>query len=109
MVKRGGLSDLEKFYIEKNPDKLDMEAMAKKLDRTEKQIETCWNEMRSKKVNPKKSFTRQVAEMGTHKRGGKPTSHVMTPMQAEQADEFRKKTTHPSKVSDAIHKPYGDD
>jgi len=108
MVKRGVLSDLEKFYIEKNPDKLNMEAMAKKLDRTEKQIETYWNEMRSKKVNPK-SFTRQVAERGTHKRGGKPTSHVMTPMQSEQADEFRKKTKFPSKVSDAIHKPYGDE
>lgn len=111
-MKRGGISNAEKFYIEKNPDNMTLEQMAKKLGRSEKAVSKYWEvtekevqEQTEEKPLPDKGAVRKL--MG-HRR----EATVMTPAASEMADEMRK-INKGKKLSDkmksSIFKPFGDE
>jgi hypothetical protein len=109
MVKRGALSNVEKFFIEGNAE-LPVEDIAKELDRSVKIVQKHLNSVDTKPkpkpepepVNPESRF---LQNMGRHERAGEKVATVMTKSASEEADRTRPQRLVNRKLQDAIHKP----
>ena len=115
MVKRGKLSNVEKFYIEGNSE-ASVEDIAKELDRSVNVVQkhldskgvptkTVETEVVEESTKPKE--TRFLQQMGRHERAGQKVATVMTGAASEIADENRHIHTANKKIQEAIHRPRG--
>lgn len=117
MAKRGQLNSVEKYFIEGNVDELEVEEIAKALDRTvflvQKYIDTL-----PRAVSPEQPATPPEEPktesplyqlMGRKKRNEQYVATVMTPAASEYADNTRpQRLAQNKKIQTAIHKPKGD-
>lgn len=113
--KTGPLSKSEKFYIEHNPDLLDVTDLAKELNRSVKQvqgfIDSLDNEEEKEDENKDKNTVEavpkgQVGKLMGRKRG----ASIMTPAASSVSDKSKEqRNKKPGRHSDAIHKPLSDE
>ena len=109
MVKRGGISTAEKYYIRENPDKLTLEELAKLLDRGEKAVSKYMTQVSKEPEEPTESVKKRRNKSGmAHKR----EATVMTEAASQRSDEMRKNRLGKKlsdKLKSSIFKPFADE
>lgn len=105
MVKRhrGPMSKSERFYIDQNQSKLDVETLANDLNRTvlqvRKYLDKKHEETQNESIKKKNEESRMQQLMGGRDKG----ATVMTTAASELSDETKQKSAPYGKYQSAIH------